>query len=87
MNNIKRITINTCGGGAPGLNDVIRVVVNAAHTHGWEIHGTRDGLDGKTAVAPPSLRQLLFPPAGKTEISAALVQPLPQIACKDMKRK
>ena len=50
-------------------------------------NGTRDGLDGKTAITAPSLRQLVFPPAGKTEISAALVQPLFQMACKLVKRK
>src|ERR1043165_2756010 len=42
----KRIAINTGGGDAPGLNAVIHAVVNAGHTHGWEIHGIRDGLDG-----------------------------------------
>jgi hypothetical protein len=87
MNDIKRIVINTGGGDAPGLNAVIHAVVHAAHTHGWEIHGIRNGFDGKTAVAPPLLRQLAFPPAGKTEISDALVQPLPQAARKEVKRK
>ena len=51
MNDIKRIAINTGGGDAPGLNAVIHAVVHAAHTHDWEIHGIRDGFDGKTAVA------------------------------------
>ena len=83
MNDIKQVTINIGDGDPPGLNAVIHV----AHTHGWEIHGIRNGFDGKTAVAPPSFRQSPFPPAGKTEISAALVQPLPQIACKEVKRK
>lgn len=45
-NIFKRIAINTGGGDAPGLNAVIHAVVHAAHTHGWEIHGIRDGFDG-----------------------------------------
>lgn len=46
MNNIKRIAINTGGGDAPGLNAVIHAAVHAAHNHGWEVHGIRDGFDG-----------------------------------------
>jgi 6-phosphofructokinase 1 len=46
MNTFKRIAINTGGGDAPGLNAVIHAAVHAAHTHGWEIHGIRDGFDG-----------------------------------------
>lgn len=42
----RRIAINTGGGDAPGLNAVIHAVVHAAHTHGWEIHGIRDGFEG-----------------------------------------
>lgn len=42
MNTFKRIAINTGGGDAPGVN----AVIHAAHTHGWEIHGIRDGFDG-----------------------------------------
>jgi len=45
-NTFKRIAINTGGGDAPGLNAVIHAVVHAAHNHGWEIHGIRDGFDG-----------------------------------------
>ena len=37
MNTFQRITINTGGGDAPGLNAVIHAVVHAAHTHGWEM--------------------------------------------------
>jgi hypothetical protein len=49
---------------------------------------TRNSSVLTTAVAPqPSHRQSPLTPAGKTEISAALVQPLPQIACKEVKRK
>jgi phosphofructokinase-like protein len=43
---IKRIAINTGGGDAPGLNAVIQAAVCAAHAHGWEIVGIRDGYDG-----------------------------------------
>ena len=46
MNDIKRIAINTGGGDAPGLNAVIHAAVHAAHNHGWEILGIRDGFDG-----------------------------------------
>ena len=46
MNTFKRIAINTGGGDAPGLNAVIHAAVHAAHTHGWEIYGIRDGFDG-----------------------------------------
>jgi hypothetical protein len=87
MNTFKRIAINTGGGDASGLNAVINADIHATHNHGWEIHGIRYGFDGKTAVAPPSLRQSPFPRAGKTEISAALVKQLFQMACKLVKRK
>ncbi|HMP41784.1 MAG TPA: ATP-dependent 6-phosphofructokinase [Roseiflexaceae bacterium] len=43
---IRRIAINTGGGDAPGLNAVIRAVVLAAHNHGWECFGIRDGFNG-----------------------------------------
>ena len=46
MKNINRIAINTGGGDAPGLNAVIHAAVHAAHNHGWEILGIRDGFDG-----------------------------------------
>lgn len=53
MNNflqtLNRIAINTGGGDAPGLNAVIHAVVHAAHNHGWEVHGIRDGFDGLLA--------------------------------------
>jgi 6-phosphofructokinase 1 len=43
---IRRIGISTGGGDAPGLNAVIRAVVLAAHNHGWEVVGIRDGYNG-----------------------------------------
>ena len=45
-NEIRRIGISTGGGDAPGLNAVIRAVVLAAHNHGWEVVGIRDGYNG-----------------------------------------
>ncbi|KAB2857926.1 MAG: ATP-dependent 6-phosphofructokinase, partial [Bauldia sp.] len=43
---IRRIGISTGGGDAPGLNAVIRSVALAAHNHGWEAVGIRDGYNG-----------------------------------------
>ena len=43
---IKRISINTGGGDAPGLNAVIRAATLAAINHGWECYGLRDGFNG-----------------------------------------
>jgi len=43
---IRRIGISTGGGDAPGLNAVIRAVALAAHNHGWEAVGIRDGYNG-----------------------------------------
>lgn len=43
---IRRIAINTGGGDAPGLNAVIRAVVLAALSRGWECLGIRDGYNG-----------------------------------------
>jgi len=63
----KRIAINTGGGDAPGLNAVIHAVVNAGHTHGWEIHGIRDGLDG--LLHPDS-----YPDGGVIKLTRSLVR-------------
>jgi len=46
MKDIHRIAITTGGGDAPGLNAVIHAAVHAAHNHGVDIVGIRDGLDG-----------------------------------------
>ncbi len=43
---IRRIGVSTGGGDAPGLNAVIRAVALAAHNHGWEAVGIRDGYNG-----------------------------------------
>lgn len=41
-----RIAINTGGGDAPGLNAVLRAVVLASESRGWEVVGMRRGYDG-----------------------------------------
>jgi ATP-dependent phosphofructokinase / diphosphate-dependent phosphofructokinase len=43
---IKRISINTGGGDAPGLNAVIQSAVYAANHLGWKVYGIREGYDG-----------------------------------------
>ncbi len=43
---IERISINTGGGDAPGLNAVIQSVVYAAGHLGWKVFGIREGYDG-----------------------------------------
>ncbi|MBM3215332.1 ATP-dependent 6-phosphofructokinase [Candidatus Poribacteria bacterium] len=41
-----RIAVNTGGGDAPGLNAVLRAVVNAATVRGWDVYGVREGYNG-----------------------------------------
>jgi ATP-dependent phosphofructokinase / diphosphate-dependent phosphofructokinase len=67
MPTFKRIAINTGGGDAPGLNAVIHAAVHAAHSHGWEIHGIRDGLDG--LLDPEN-----YPDGGVTKLTRPLVR-------------
>ncbi len=43
---IERISINTGGGDAPGLNAVIYAVVHAAAKIGWQVFGIREGYNG-----------------------------------------
>ena len=43
---IERISINTGGGDAPGLNAVIYAVVHAAAKVGWQVFGIREGYNG-----------------------------------------
>ncbi len=43
---IRRISICTAGGDAPGLNAVIRAVVRGAESLGWEAYGIDRGYDG-----------------------------------------
>jgi 6-phosphofructokinase len=53
-----RIGILNSGGDCPGLNAVIHGVVGAAHTHGWEVVGFRDGFEG---LLPPGDYMMLDP--------------------------
>ncbi len=47
MAKVKRIGVLTAGGDCPGLNAVIRAVVNTAYRrHGVEVYGIRDGYGG-----------------------------------------
>ncbi|HWB60954.1 MAG TPA: ATP-dependent 6-phosphofructokinase [Chthoniobacteraceae bacterium] len=46
----KRIGVLTSGGDCPGLNAVLRGVVRAADSFGWEVLGFRDGYEG---LLPP----------------------------------
>ncbi|MGH7465834.1 MAG: 6-phosphofructokinase, partial [Longimicrobiales bacterium] len=55
MSEIRRIALSTGGGDAPGLNAVIRAVVLAATSRGWEVLGIRKGfagLLGEDSVVP-----------------------------------
>ncbi len=42
----KRIGVLTSGGDCPGLNAVLRGIVRAASTQGWETIGFKDGFEG-----------------------------------------
>jgi 6-phosphofructokinase len=53
-----RIGILNSGGDCPGLNAVIHGVVGAAHTHGLEVVGFRDGFEG---LLPPGDYMMLDP--------------------------
>src|SRR5690606_2972007 len=46
LSDIRRIALSTGGGDAPGLNAVIRAVVLAADSRGWEVLGIRKGFAG-----------------------------------------
>lgn len=48
--NKKRIGVLTSGGDCPGLNAVLRGIVRAANTLGWEVLGFKDGFEG---LLPP----------------------------------
>src|SRR5919201_1003104 len=52
----RRIGVLTSGGDAPGVNAVIRGVVEAASQLGWEVFGFEDGFEG--LLPPPSYRIL-----------------------------
>ena len=46
LSEIRRIALSTGGGDTPGLNAVIRAVVLAADSRGWEVLGIRKGFAG-----------------------------------------
>ena len=48
MTEKKKIGILTSGGDCPGLNAIIRAVVNASTQKGWEVYGIFDGTEGLT---------------------------------------
>jgi ATP-dependent phosphofructokinase / diphosphate-dependent phosphofructokinase len=62
LSEIRRIAVSTGGGDAPGLNAVIRAVVLAAASRGWEVAGIRKGFggllgeDGVIMLDPDSVR-------------------------------
>jgi len=54
---VKRIGLLTGGGDCPGLNAVIRAVVNTAiNEYGWEVLGIEDGFEG--LIQPGKVRPL-----------------------------
>jgi phosphofructokinase-like protein len=63
----KRISINTGGGDAPGLNAVIQSAVYAANRLGWSVFGIREGYDG--LLFPER-----YPDGGIVELNAARVE-------------
>ncbi len=64
---IERISVNTGGGDAPGLNAVIQSVVYAASHVGWKVLGIREGYDG--LLFPER-----YPDGGVVELDAAKVE-------------
>ncbi|HXK01230.1 MAG TPA: ATP-dependent 6-phosphofructokinase [Verrucomicrobiae bacterium] len=69
---IKRISINTGGGDAPGLNAVIYSVVNVASRLGWQVLGIREGYDG---LMYPNL----YPDGGVLELTPETVKNIPHL--------
>ena len=69
---IKRISINTGGGDAPGLNAVIYAVVHAATRLGWKVLGIREGYDG--LLFPDQ-----YPDGGLVELDTEKVKNIPHL--------
>ena len=69
---IRRISINTGGGDAPGLNAVIYGVVNAASRLGWQVLGIREGYNG--LVYPER-----YGDGGLMELTPANVKSIPHL--------
>jgi 6-phosphofructokinase 1 len=69
---IRRISINTGGGDAPGLNAVIYSAVHAAVRLGWKVYGIREGYDG--ILFPEQ-----YPDGGWVELDIEKVRNIPQL--------
>ena len=69
---IQRISINTGGGDAPGLNAVIYSVVHAATRLGWKVFGIREGYDG--LLSPDGYRD-----GGLIELNREAVKNIPHL--------
>lgn len=69
---IKRISVNTGGGDAPGLNAVIYSVVHAASRLGWQVLGIREGYDGM-------LFPERYPDGGVIELTCDHVKNIPHL--------
>ncbi len=69
---IERISINTGGGDAPGLNAVIYSVVHAAARLGWKVLGIREGYDG--LLFPER-----YPDGGLIELDCEKVKNIPHL--------
>jgi 6-phosphofructokinase 1 len=69
---IERISINTGGGDAPGLNAVIYSVVHSAARLGWKVLGIREGYDG--LLTPER-----YPDGGVVELTPEMVKNIPHL--------
>ena len=69
---VKRISVNTGGGDAPGLNAVIYSVVHAASRLGWQVLGIREGYDG--LLLPER-----YPDGGVVELDPEKVKNIPHL--------
>ena len=69
---IRRISVSTGGGDAPGLNAVIYSVVHAATRLGWRVFGIRDGYNG--LMYPED-----YPEGGLLELNTEMVKNIPHL--------
>jgi 6-phosphofructokinase 1 len=69
---IQRVSINTGGGDAPGLNAVIYSAVHAAARLGWKVYGIREGYDG--ILFPEQ-----YPDGGWVELDVPSVKNIPHL--------
>src|SRR5262245_45291069 len=49
MSGLKKISVLTSGGDAPGMNAAVRAVTRGALAEGWEVFGVRNGFAGLVA--------------------------------------